>query len=125
MICCCLGVRSADQGLPGGAGGKEAACQCRGHKRLNSIPGSGRSPGGELGSPFHYSCLENPIDRGAWWATVHGVTVEHGSAAAVLAAITWGPWGLGGAWTTLTPSLPTGLGPESPLKLAFSSPLPL
>ena len=38
-----------------------------------SIPGSGRSPGGGHGNPFQYSCLENPIDRGAWQATVHGV----------------------------------------------------
>ena len=37
-----------------------------------SIPGSGRSPGGGHGIPFQYSCLENPMDRGAWWATVHG-----------------------------------------------------
>ena len=37
------------------------------------IPGSGRSPGGGNGNPFQYSCLENPMDRGAWWATVHGV----------------------------------------------------
>ena len=34
---------------------------------------SGRSPGGEQGNPLQYSCLENPMDRGAWWATVHGV----------------------------------------------------
>ena len=39
-----------------------------------SIPGSGRSPGEEHGNPLQYSCLENPMDRGAWWATVHGVT---------------------------------------------------
>ena len=38
-----------------------------------SIPGSGRSPGGGHGNPLQYSCLENPMDRGAWWATVHGV----------------------------------------------------
>ena len=38
------------------------------------IPGSGRSPGGGHGSPLQYSCLENPMDRGAWRATVHGVT---------------------------------------------------
>ena len=35
------------------------------------IPGSGRFPGGGHGNPLQYSCLENPIDRGAWWATVH------------------------------------------------------
>ena len=36
-----------------------------------SVPGSGRSPGGGLGNPLQYSCLENPMERGAWWATVH------------------------------------------------------
>ena len=39
-----------------------------------SIPGSGRPPGGGDGNPLQYSCLETPMDRGAWWATVHGVT---------------------------------------------------
>ena len=38
-----------------------------------SIPGSGRSPRGEYGNPFQYSCLKNPMDRGTWWATVHRV----------------------------------------------------
>ena len=37
------------------------------------IPGSGRSPGGGHGDPLQHSCLENPMDRGAWWATVHRV----------------------------------------------------
>ena len=37
------------------------------------IPGSGRAPGGGNGNPLQYSCLGNPMDRGAWWATVHGV----------------------------------------------------
>ena len=41
---------------------------------LGLIPGSGRSPGGGHGNPLQYSCLENPIDRGAWWAIVHKVT---------------------------------------------------
>ena len=52
-----------------GLGSKESACW-----RPGLIPGSGRSP--EVGSsyPLQYSCLENPMDRGAWWATVHGVT---------------------------------------------------
>ena len=40
------------------------------------IPGSGRSSGEGNGNPFQYSCLENPMDRGAWWAMVHGVTKE-------------------------------------------------
>ena len=41
---------------------------------VGSIPGSGRSPGGGHGNPLQYSCLENPMDRGASWATVHGIT---------------------------------------------------
>ena len=40
---------------------------------LVSIPGLGRSPGGGHGNPLQYSCLENPMDRGAWQATIHGV----------------------------------------------------
>ena len=40
---------------------------------LGSIPGLGRSPGEGNGHPLQYSCLENPMNRGAWWATVHGV----------------------------------------------------
>ena len=41
---------------------------------MSSIPGSGKSSGGGNGNPLWYSCLENPVDRGAWQATVHGVT---------------------------------------------------
>ena len=41
---------------------------------MGSIPGSGRSPGEEHDNPLRYSCLENPMDRRTWWATVHGVT---------------------------------------------------
>ena len=57
--------------LPGGSDGKESACNAG---DLGSIPGSGISPGEGNNYPFQYSCLENPMDRGAWWATVHGVT---------------------------------------------------
>ena len=42
------------------------------YKNTGSIPGSGRPPGGRNGNLLQYSCLENPMDRGAWWATVHG-----------------------------------------------------
>ena len=45
-----------------------------GVKDSGSIPGSGRSPGGGNGNPLQYSCLENPMDRGAWRAMAHGVT---------------------------------------------------
>ena len=51
--------------------GKEFACNAA---DLGSMPGSGKSPGEGHGNPLQYSCLENPMDRGAWWATVQGVT---------------------------------------------------
>ena len=44
-----------------------------GAREAGSVPGSGRSPGEGNGNPLQYSCLENPMDQGAWWATVHGV----------------------------------------------------
>ena len=43
-------------------------------KNTGSIPRSGRSPGRGFGNPLQYFCLENPMDRGAWWATIHRVT---------------------------------------------------
>ena len=45
-------------------------------RAAGSIPGSGRSPGGGHGNPLQYSCLENSMDRGAWWTTVHGFTMS-------------------------------------------------
>ena len=61
-------------GFPGGASGKEPACQGRRHIRdVGLIPGLGRSSGGEPGNQLQCSCLENPMDRGAWRATVHRV----------------------------------------------------
>ena len=42
-------------------------------KDVSLVPGLGRSPGGRCGNPLQYSCLENSMDGGAWWATVHGV----------------------------------------------------
>ena len=59
--------------LPGGTSGKELTCQCRRLRDTGSIPGSERSPGEGQGHPLQYSCLENPMDRGAWWTTAHGV----------------------------------------------------
>ena len=55
--------------------GKES-CRCRRQETgdVVSVPGSRRSPGGGNGNPLQYSCLENAMDRGAWWSTVHGVT---------------------------------------------------
>ena len=57
-------------GFPGDSDGKESAGNAG---DLGLIPGSGRSPGEGNGNPLQYSCLENPMDRGAWRATVHGV----------------------------------------------------
>ena len=57
--------------FPGGSDGKESACNV-GDPGL--IPGSGRSPGERNGYPLQNSSLENAMDRGAWWTTVHGVT---------------------------------------------------
>ena len=62
------------RGFPGGSDGKESACNVG---DLGSIPGSGRSPGEGNGNPLYCSCLENHMDRGAWWATVHGVAKSH------------------------------------------------
>ena len=56
--------------IPAGSDSKESACNVG---DPGSIAGSGRSPGGGNGNPLQYSCLENPTDRGAWWATRHGV----------------------------------------------------
>ena len=58
------------RGPPGDSEVKASACNAG---DLSSIPGSGRSSGEGNGKPLQYSCLENPMDRGAWWATVHGV----------------------------------------------------
>ena len=56
--------------FPGGSDSKASAFNAR---DPGLIPGSGRSPGEGNGNPLQYSCLENPMDRGAWLATVHGV----------------------------------------------------
>ena len=53
--------------------GKESTYNTGDIRDMGSIPGLGRSPGGGHGNPLQYSCLENPTDRGAWWATVHGI----------------------------------------------------
>ena len=57
-------------GFPGGSASKEFACNA-GDPGL--IPRLGRCPGEGNGNPLQYSCLENAMDRRAWWATVHGV----------------------------------------------------
>ena len=57
-------------GFPSSSEVKASACNVG---ELGSIPGLGRSPGEGNGNPLQYSCLENPMDRGAWWAAVHRV----------------------------------------------------
>ena len=64
------GLHVINIGFPGTLDGKESACSAG---DMGLIPGSGRSPGGGYGNPLQYSRLENFKDRGAWWATVHGV----------------------------------------------------
>ena len=61
-------------GFPDVTRGKESSCQCRRLREADSIPGSERSPGVGNWTLLQYSCLENPVDRGTWWATVYGVT---------------------------------------------------
>ena len=58
-------------GFPGGSDGKESACSVG---DPGSIPGSGRYPGVGNGKPLQILCLESSVNRGAWWATVRGVT---------------------------------------------------
>ena len=73
-----LGLDSENMNLnisfSGGTRGKESSCQRRRHRDTGSIPGLGRSPGGGRGNPLQYSCLENPMDRWDWQATIHRVT---------------------------------------------------
>ena len=60
-------------GLPQWLSGEESACNAG---DTDSITGTGRSPGGGNGNPVQYTCLGNFMDRGAWWATVHGIAKE-------------------------------------------------
>ena len=60
-------------GFPGGSVVKNPPANAEDTGDAGLIPGSGRSPGGGNSNPLQCSCLENPIDRGAWWATVHRV----------------------------------------------------
>ena len=102
-------------GFPSGSEGKESACNVR---DPGLILESGRSLEEGNGNPLQYSCLENPIDRGAWWATVHGFTKSQ----------TWLKWRhvmgarlwdsrlryrlwmlLGGRWNTLSTMVPPPL----------------
>ena len=64
----------AGAGFPGSSVGNKSACNAGDSRDAGSIPGLGRSPGEGHSNPLQYSCLNNSMDRGAWWATVHGVT---------------------------------------------------
>ena len=68
------GQHGTPRGVPGGSDGKESAGNA---EDPDSIPGLGRSPAEGNGYPLQYSYLENPMDRGAWQATVHGVAKSH------------------------------------------------
>ena len=61
-------------GFPGGSDNKESACNAG---DVGWIPGLGRSPGEWTGNSLQYSCLENPMDRGVWWASVHWIAKRH------------------------------------------------
>ena len=67
-------LRTLPSGFLGGGSGQEPACQARDVRDRDLIPGLRRPRGGGRGHPLQDSCLENPMDRGAWWASVHGVT---------------------------------------------------
>ena len=67
LVACKMSVASL------GLSSKESTCNAGAAGDAGSISGSGRSPGGGHGNPLQYSCLEKPLDRGAWWATVHDV----------------------------------------------------
>ena len=66
----CVEAMCSVRGFPDGSDGKESACNVG---DLGSIPGSGQSPGEGNGNPLQYSCLESSMDRGTWWATIHGI----------------------------------------------------
>ena len=107
--------------FPGGSVGKESACNAGDTGDEGLTPGSGRALGGGHGNPLQYSCLGNPMDRAAWWATVRGVTKSW----------TWLKWlgihmhatclpflhtRLPSSCSTCCPALPSGLILFQPLK---------
>ena len=70
---CFLSRRTNSKGFPGGSVVKNPPANAG---DVGSIPGSERPPGEGNGNPLQYSCMGNPMDRGAWWAVVHGVAKE-------------------------------------------------
>ena len=87
-------------GFPGVSVVKNLPASARDAGDLSSIPGSGRSPGKENGNLLQYFCLKSPTDRGAWWATVHGVAksgtrlTEHACTSMLLEL----PWKIAIGW---------------------------
>ena len=69
-IICLYSAIKVERGFPGGSDSKESACSAGDQ---SSVPGWGRFPGERNSNPLQCSCLENSMDRRAWWATVHGV----------------------------------------------------
>ena len=67
-------IRFNNDQIPGESVGKESTSNARATGDVGLIPGSGKYPEGGHGNSFQYSGLENPMDRGGWWATIHGVT---------------------------------------------------
>ena len=73
-------------GFPGGSVLKNLPANVGDARNAGLIPGSGKAPGGGHGNPLQYSCLGNPVYRGAWQATVHGTEHTHTKAIIVLAS---------------------------------------
>ena len=71
IFLCCLIVLLSIMSVSSGSVVKNPPSNAGAAGDAGLIPGSGRYPGGENGNPFHYSCQKNPMDRVAWWATVH------------------------------------------------------
>ena len=72
-LTCEMVANKSYPGFPGGSVVKNMPANAGGIRDTGLIPGSGRSPGEGNGNPLQYSCLENPMDRGAWWTSLHRV----------------------------------------------------
>ena len=72
--CCLFAIFVLSLGLPGWLSGKEPTCQCKRCRRQEFDPWIGKIPWSRKWHPLQYSCLENSMGRGTWWATAHGVT---------------------------------------------------